>query len=211
MHYCVLAVVFQVFQHLLSMIPFMRGYAHISLDPNDYYGRLSEVMHGYGTAPIDLIPIYKELFGWDFTGSEEVSAADILSLDCDNLDFFDKEHYPLLADTLAQTLIYYYLRMTVERKLMDIFNISVRPGEILMLSQIIQKAFRCNVTDADFEVKRADRVFFASRKTLLNEFNHFEGNINIFQPAIDITAARLQKEIIDIKARLTEIETRYTN
>ena len=198
-------------KYLLSMIPFMRGYAHISLDPNDYYGRLSEVMHGYGTATIDLIPIYKELFGWDFTGSEEVSAADILSLDCDNLDFFDKEHYPLLADTLAQTLIYYYLRMTVERKLMDIFNISVRPGEILMLSQIIQKAFRCNVTDADFEVKRADRVFFASRKTLLNEFNHFEGNINIFQPAIDITAARLQKEIIDIKARLTEIETRYTN
>ncbi|SET73777.1 AAA family ATPase [Lacrimispora sphenoides] len=197
-------------QYLISMIPFMRGYAHISLDPNDFYGRLSEVMHGYGTANVDLVPIYKELFGWDFGGTEEVLASDILSLDCSNLDFFDTVQYPLLADALRQSLVYYYLRMTVERKLIDIFNINIRPGKILMLTDIIQKAFRCNVGDPEFETKRADRVFFASRKTLLNEFNHFEGNINIFQPAIDITSSRLQKEIIDIKNRLSEIETRYS-
>lgn len=197
-------------QYLISMIPFMRGYAHISLDTNDFYGRLSEVMHGYGTANVDLVPIYKELFGWDFGGTEEVLATDILSLDCSNLDFFDTVQYPLLADALRQSLVYYYLRMTVERKLIDIFNINIRPGKILMLTDIIQKAFRCNVGDPEFETKRADRVFFASRKTLLNEFNHFEGNINIFQPAIDITSSRLQKEIVDIKNRLSEIETRYS-
>ncbi len=196
--------------YLISMIPFMRGYAHISLDPSDFYGRLSEVMHGYGTANVDLVPIYKELFGWDFGGTEEVLATDILSLDISNLDFFDTIQYPLLADALRQSLIYYYLRMTVERKLIDIFNINIRPGRILMLTDIIQKAFRCNVGESEFETKRADRVFFASRKTLLNEFNHFEGNINIFQPAIDITSSRLQKEIIDIKNRLCEIETRYS-
>lgn len=197
-------------QYLISMIPFMRGYAHISLDPNDFYGRLSEVMHGYGTAKVDLVPIYKELFGWDFGGTEEVLATDILSLDCSNLDFFDMMKYPLLADALRQSLVYYYLRMTVERKLIDIFNIKIQPGKILMLTDIIQKAFRCNAEDPEFEIKRADRVFFASRKTLLNEFNHFEGNINIFQPAIDITSSRLQKEIIDIKNRLSEIENRYS-
>lgn len=196
-------------QYLISMIPFMRGYAHISLDPNDYYGRLSEVMHGYGTSNVDLVPIYKELFGWDFGGTERVLVTDILSLDCSNLDFFDRVQYPLLADALRQSLVYYYLRMTVERKLIDIFNINIRPGQILMLTDIINKAFRCNVGAPEFETKRADRVFFASRKTLLNEFNHFEGNINIFQPAIDITSSRLQKEYIDIKNRLSEIETRY--
>lgn len=194
---------------LISMIPFMRGYAHISLDPDDYYGRLSEVMHGYGTADVDLVPIYKKLFGHDFGGSEVVSASDILSLDCENLDFFNETEYPLLTDTLNQSLIYYYLRMTVERKLMDVFHITVRAGQILMLNQIIQRAFRSNPTDTDFEVKRAHRVFFASRKTLLNEFNHFEGNINIFQPAIDITATRLKKEIDDIRNRLSIIEVQY--
>ena len=198
-------------QYLISMIPFMRGYAHISLDPNDYYGRLSEVMHGYGATTVDLVPIYKELFGWDFEGTEEVSAENILSLDCSNLDFFDAVRYPLLADALSQSLIYYYLRMTVERTLIDIFKIPIRSGKILMLTDIIQKAFRCTIGDPEFEIKRADRVFFSSRKTLLNEFNHFEGNINIFQPAIDITSSRLQKEITDIKQRLSEIATRYSD
>lgn len=38
-----------------------------------------------------------------------------------------------------------------------------------MLNQIIQKAFRYNATDTDFKAKRADGVFFASCKALLNE------------------------------------------
>ena len=46
------------------------------------------------------------------------------------------------------------------------------------------------------------RVFFTSRKTLLNEFNHFEGNMNIFQPAIDITDEALEKEREDINKYL---------
>ena len=48
-------------------------------------------------------------------------------------------------------------------------------------------------------------MFFTSRKTLLNEFNHFEGNMNIFQPAIDITQAALQKEITDIESELAAV------
>lgn len=45
---------------------------------------------------------------------------------------------------------------------------------------------------------KSRRIFLTSRKTLLNEFNHFEGNMNIFQPAIDITDTALNKERDDI-------------
>ena len=37
-----------------------------------------------------------------------------------------------------------------------------------------------------------------SKKTLINEFNHFEGNLSIFQPAIDITEKSLGAEKTDI-------------
>lgn len=53
------------------------------------------------------------------------------------------------------------------------------------------------------------RVFFTSRKTLLNEFNHFEGNMNIFQPAIDITETALQKEVTDIENKLIQLRAEY--
>lgn len=195
---------------LISMIPFMRGYAHIQLDNNDYYGKLSNVMHGYNSNTVDLVLIYKELFGLDLGGNEEVSVSDVLNLNCDSLDFFDNNKYPLLADTLNQTLIYYYLRMKVEKSLVDIFNIPLKQ-KILLLNQIIQRAFNAKQADSDYDFKRECRIFFASRKTLLNEFNHFEGNVNIFQPAIDITSDKLKKEVDDINKKLIEIENKYGN
>lgn len=188
---------------LMAMIPFMRGYAHISLDPEDYYGQLSNIMHGYGNGSLDVIPIYNSLFGNVFGGAEIISTTDILNINCDSLNILDKTYFPLLADTLEQTLVYYHLRMKVEKELVDIFNI--QSNELTMLNQIIQRAFRCQTTDPHYERMREFRVFFTSRKTLLNEFNHFEGNMNIFQPAIDITKAALQKEITEIEAKLVEI------
>lgn len=192
-------------QFLMAMVPFMRGYAHISLDPNDRYGQLSNIMHGYGTGSLDVIPIYNSLFGNVFNGSEIISVADILSIDCNNLDILDKTLFPLLADTLEQTLIYYHLRMKVEKELVDIF--SIHANDTTMLNQIIQRAFRCQDTDPNYEQMREFRVFFTSRKTLLNEFNHFEGNMNIFQPAIDITKSALQKEINEIEAKLVVVRS----
>lgn len=53
--------------------------------------------------------------------------------------------------------------------------------------------------------KETKECFFTSRKTLLNEFNHFEGNMNIFQPAIDITETMLQKEVEAIESKLTQL------
>ena len=190
-------------QFLMAMIPFMRGYAHICLDPDDYYGQLSNIMHGYGNGSLDVIPIYNSLFENVFDGTEIISVTDILNINCNNLNILDKTCFPLLADTLEQTLIYYHLRMKVEKELVDIF--SIQTDDMTMLNQIIQRAFRCRTTDPNFERMREFRVFFTSRKTLLNEFNHFEGNMNIFQPAIGITKSALQKEIAEIEAKLIEI------
>lgn len=54
------------------------------------------------------------------------------------------------------------------------------------------------IIDKAFPEKNANtiqkRVELTTKKTLLNEFNHFEGNMNLFQPAIDITDTMLEKE-----------------
>ena len=67
---------------LMAMIPFLRGYTHISFDPNDYYGKLSNLMHGYKLLDMDLVPVYNTLFGNIFDGQEMISSDDILNLDC---------------------------------------------------------------------------------------------------------------------------------
>ena len=96
---------------------------------------------------------------------EYPKVCDILSIDCNNLDILNKTHFPLLADTLEQTLVYYHLRMKVEKELVDIF--SIHTNDTTMLNQIIQRAFRCQNTDPNYEQMREFRVFFTSRKTLL--------------------------------------------
>ena len=50
-----------------------------------------------------------------------------------------------------------------------------------------------------------NRVFLTTKKTLLNEFNHFEGNMSIFQPAIDVTDHILEKEKTDILEFINEL------
>lgn len=123
----------------------------------------------------------------------------------------DTTKYPLLAETLKQTLIYYHLRMKVEKELVDIFDVSINFAKPPMLNQLILKTLRSNNDDSDEEVerKRNYRVFFTSRKTLINEFNHFEGNMNIFQPAIDIKSYALQEEISAIEAKLISLRADY--
>ena len=196
---------------LMAMVPFIRGYAHICPDPKDYYGVLSNIMHGYKDSIVDVAEIYNYFFGKVFDNKEEISTEDILSVDCDNLDILDSNLYPLLAETLRQSLIYYYLRMKVEKTLVDVFDIHIKDEKNTLLSQIIMKAFNCpDENDSEFNYKRACRVFFASRKTLLNEFNHFEGNMNIFQPAIDINPVKLLKEVKDIEQKLSEIKVKYS-
>lgn len=196
---------------LMAMIPFLRGYIHIMKDPEDLYGQLSRLMHGYENGSIDVADVYKRAFGYEVESTEVISVDDILNVSVDELDIIDEEEYPLLADTLKQTLIYYHTRMKVEYELTHIFNIQHREGQILLLADIIKKAFRVQqgATEDEKNKARENRVFFTSRKTLLNEFNHFEGNMNIFQPAIDITEQALRKEVEDIDNKLLQLRNEY--
>ena len=196
---------------LMAMIPFLRGYIHIMNDPEDLYGQLSRLMHGFENGSLDIADVYKKTFGYEVEPTEVISVSDILNVPVAGLDIIDAEEYPLLADTLIQTLIYYHTRMKVEYELVDIFNIPHQEGQVLLLTDIIQKAFRpvAGSTQEQKDKLRNNRVFFTSRKTLLNEFNHFEGNMNIFQPAIDITEAALQKEVTDIENELIQLRAEY--
>lgn len=196
---------------LMAMIPFLRGYIHIMRDPENWYGKLSRLMHGYENGTLDIAEVYKKTFGYEVEPTEMISVADILNVSTSGLDIIDADEYPLLADTLTQTLVYYHISMKVEHELVDVFSIPHPEGQILMLTDIIQKAFRPTegASQEQKDKARNNRVFFTSRKTLLNEFNHFEGNMNIFQPAIDITEAALQKDVADIENKLVELRTEY--
>lgn len=173
---------------LIAMVPFMRGYANI-VNKKDEKNNLTKVMHGYCNEKVNLTDIYNELFDKSLDQIYEVSAQDIISIDIDNIDILNEGTYPLLNKTLKHTLTYLFLRLSVENKLCTLYPNETDGAELL--GEIIFKAFR---SDSSHD----KRIFFTSKKTLLNEFNHFEGNMNIFQPAIDISDSALAKEKADI-------------
>ena len=191
---------------LMAMIPFMRGYANIC-NNKAVYDELTKVMHGYMAEAVDIAPIYHELFDTiDDKGQvESCNIGDALIVDvekivkCDeNKEIVEEENYCLLNRTLKHTLTYLKLRLTVEQALINKFDIDT--SSPLQLGQIIDKAFP---EDTDRNIKM--RVRLTSKKTLINEFNHFEGNLSIFQPAIDITDCALLKEKNEILGIVDEI------
>jgi len=80
----------------------------------------------------------------------------------------------------------------VEKALVQKFSINT--NEKKKLGQIISAAY----PDENDITQIRNRIRLTSKKTLINEFNHFEGNLSIFQPAIDITDQALGKERTDI-------------
>lgn len=181
---------------LISLIPFMRSYANI-INKKTEKDKLQRLMHGYEVGNINITDIYKELFGdIGITEDVNISVNDILQIDISNLEILKNENYPLLNKTLRHSLCYLYLRLLVEKKISILFEIDTSKDDLL--TKIIFKAFK-----DDKYIK--ERVFYTSRKTLLNEFNHFEGNMNIFQPAIDINDTSLNKEITEIIQHLNSL------
>lgn len=173
---------------LLSLIPFMRGFAHIIGD-QEKYTKLTSVMHGYLDEPVNVSEMYKELFGPGnrLNKNVEVTAKNIADMSISRKEILDSKIFPLLDRTLNHSLVYLHLRLNVEKKLVEKYKINT--DENYMLADIIMAAF-----DGKTKESRRRRVFLTSKKTLLNEFNHFEGNMNIFQPAIDISDSALEKE-----------------
>ena len=179
---------------LISMIPFMRGYANIICN-RPLFESLTQVMHGYKTEKVDIARAYTELFGAHpehLPDSYEVSVTDILGKTVDGVHLLDTERFPLLDRTLHHSFVYLFLRLMVEKNLVEKFGIDTTRHE--QLGQIISAAYP---DENDVEQIR-NRIRLTSKKTLINEFNHFEGNLSIFQPAIDITDQALGKERTDL-------------
>ena len=175
---------------LISMIPFMRGYANITNNVN-LTDRLTQVMHGYKSDKVDIAKAYIELFGNKdniIPDSYEVSVSDILAKTVDGVNILDNTQYPLLDKTLRHSFTYLFLRLLVEKKLVEKFSIDTT--QYKQLGQIISAAY----PDENDIIQIKNRIRLTSKKTLINEFNHFEGNLSIFQPAIDITDHALGNE-----------------
>ena len=182
--------------YLISMIPFMRGYANI-VNKRDIFEALTQVMHGYKTDSIDIAQAYIELFGnpgEHIQAPYNVTVADILQKSVNEATIVDTNSFPLLNRTLKHSFQYLYLRLAVEKALVNKFTIDTT--RYAQLGQIISAAFP---DDNDTEQIR-DRIRLTSKKTLINEFNHFEGNLSIFQPAIDITDQALSAEMANLMA-----------
>ena len=190
---------------LISLIPFMRGYSTIINDMT-IKEQLTQLMHGYKKDIVDIAKCYINLFGNKddiIPDSCLVSVNDILSKSFDEQEVVNKEKYPLLNRTLIHSFTYLFLRLLIEKKLVSKYNIDTESrGGAKQLGQIISKAFPENSSNKD-DIK--NRVFLTTKKTLLNEFNHFEGNMSIFQPAIDISDYMLEKEKSDILTFINEL------
>lgn len=190
---------------LISLIPFMRGYSTI-INDNDIKENLTQLMHGYKSNTVDIAECYINLFGNKnniIPNNYKVNVYDILNKTVDGKEIVDKEKYPLLNRTLIHSFTYLFLRLLIEKKLVSKYNIDTESKSgAKQLGQIISKAFPENSKNSD-DIK--NRVFLTTKKTLLNEFNHFEGNMSIFQPAIDITDHVLGKEKTDILAFVNKL------
>lgn len=190
---------------LISLIPFMRGYSTI-INDKIIKENLTQLMHGYKTGTVDIAECYIKLFGNMnniIPNNYKVNVDDILSKTVDGKEIVNKDKYPLLNRTLVHSFTYLFLRLLIEKKLVSKYNIDTESKNgAKQLGQIISKAFPENSKNSD-DIK--NRVFLTTKKTLLNEFNHFEGNMSIFQPAIDITDHMLGKEKTDILAFINKL------
>lgn len=194
----------------MGMVPFMRSYAHLikldivaDISTIDIYNSLSNLMHADRNESVDVSKIFGILFNPKNTLDDEcIKANDYLNVKVEDLysaEIIDVTKYPLLNRTLRHNIIYLHLRMLVEYELTKIFNLQSK--DFKTLGEIIETALpRGNNSLLKY------RVSLLSKKTLLNEFNHFEGNLSIYQPAIDITDSILKSEVNEINQVLTEIK-----
>jgi ABC-type lipoprotein export system ATPase subunit len=183
---------------LIAIVPFMRGYCQI-IGNTTLKDELTKLMHGYNNNIVNIASIYNDLFETDVIENDyNISAMDIILYDVNSAETILKiDRFPLLNKTLMHTLTYLFLRLSVEKKLVDKFSINTNKFD--MLTSIIAASFPRDQNDLS---ATENRVFFLSRKTLLNEFNHFDMDMNIFQPAIDITNKNLKKEKKEILDKL---------
>ena len=202
---------------LISMIPFIRGMANITGNIN-VYNDLSKVMHGSQSEFADISDCYKQIFngcGYSPSMSCKLNSKDIISR-CSNWNW-NKEilcspKLRLLDHTLRHTMGYLYLRIKAEEVICRKFNIQTtsadKDNKLLfgkLLSMMVDKGEK--KYPAEKENIKTWKIQMMAMKTLVNEFNHFEGNLSIFQPAIDISDETLERERRSIEEILGYIES----
>lgn len=172
-------------QFLLSTIPFMRSYANLLNQGETNYKELCKLMHGYENEKIDINNKFKELFKIDVLSTNyEVNVCDILQTNIDE-EIIDKNKYPLLNRTLVHILNYLKLRLMVENVLYQTDPSKLDLSRNPQLHNIIEK----------YLAQRMDlKSKLLSKKTLLNEFNHFEFDMCLFMPSLDISDTKLKEE-----------------
>lgn len=118
---------------LISMVPFMRGYANIT-NNETLTEKLTQLMHGYKDVKVDIAKAYIELFGnkdGTIPDTYEVSVPDILSKTVDGVNVLDNTQYPLLDKTLRHSFTYLFLRLLVEKKLVEKYGIDTAQNKQL--------------------------------------------------------------------------------
>jgi ABC-type cobalamin/Fe3+-siderophores transport system ATPase subunit/ABC-type lipoprotein export system ATPase subunit len=172
-------------QFLLSLISFMRSYSNLMVGDNNLYKELCKLMHGYENDKVDINEKFKDIFNVDLLLNKyEVNVEDILKIDIKS-EIIDKGKYPILNRTLYHNLNYLKLRLLVENTLYNTDKTKMDWIKYPTLHNIIEKYLKNNV-----ELKNK----LLSKKTLLNEFNHFEYDMCLFMPSLDISDSKLKEE-----------------
>ena len=185
-------------QFLLSLIPFMRSYSNLLLS-DDLYKKLCKLMHGYENDKVDINEIFKKLFDVDLLQSQyEINVEDILQIDIKD-EIINKTKYPILNRTLYHNLNYLKLRLLVEHTLYNTDTNKMDWTKYPTLHNIIEKYLKNNI---DLKNK------LLSKKTLLNEFNHFEYDMCLFMPSLDISDNKLKEERDNIISICNDIKNK---
>lgn len=210
---------------LISMVPFIRGIAKM-YGYEKSWDRLSQIMHGSFSRRVNVSSTYRKIilrtYKSEMYPDKPKSIGYIPSMDfyitADKLmeyvkqwhadgckDILDPSKYSLLNHALKHTISYLYLRMHSEKVLCSWFGIN---GARMQFGEICRKAMKEASKEYPSESKRIEewKAGLLSKKSLVNEFNHYEGSLSIFQPAIDISDETLANEFKSIEEILKDIE-----
>ena len=183
-------------QFLISVMPFIRSYCNILSDKHEIYKEICKAMHGYENGRIDINKIFFDIFGVKVLNCDyEVDIDEILKIEIDN-EIIDESKYPLLNRTMVHNFNYLQLRILVEKTLYNYAPNKVNWNRNPSLHLIIENCLKENLILKNILI---------SKKTLLNEFNHFDYDMCLFMPSLDISDNKLKEEKKSIENVCTEI------
>lgn len=203
----------------LSIIPFIRDYSKLLIKNNnddsdserfDVFDNLTNAMHGYKAELANVTRSINEVIDVNIQDEDssdiKISGAQVADIAIPNTILKEGTDYPLLDKILKQNLTFMILRNKVEKafydsnkSIIDEMNSKDRKG--LTLQKIIDSYIPHD--SESYLLKR--RSMLLSRKTLLNEFSHFEGNMSLFLPGLDISQDSIENEIEAIIEMCKEI------